>query len=188
MPNLHAHKVTALPGSLAANSIYFVAPAARPDYVEIYVTNAAGDAARRVIDQSAIQAMIDAAVASGSGGAVIVDDIAARDAIVADNAQTVYVVDASADASVNSGGALYIWRASSSAWVKMSEAESLDLSLTWVAITGGPASSPALIDAAVTARHSHANMTELGKIGEDGDGNLTYGGARPVAPWASTGW
>lgn len=31
-------------------------------------------------------------------------------------------------------------------------------------------------------------MTELGKIGEDGDGNLTYGGARPVAPWASTGW
>lgn len=188
MPNLEAHKVTALPGALLPHSIYFVAPAARPNYVEVYVTNAAGDAARKIIDQPDIQAMIDAAVAAGSGGTIIVDTIAARDAVSAENAQTVYVVDASADATVTSGGASYIWRESTTSWIKMSEAESLDLSLTWAAITGGPSSTPANIDAAVAARHTHANATELGKIGEDGDGNLTYGGVQPMAPWASTGW
>ena len=188
MPNLLVHKVTALPGTLEPHSVYFVAPAARPNYVEVYVTNAAGDGSRKIIDQPDIQAMIDAAVAAGSGGTVIVDDIAARDAISADNAQTVYVVDASADATVASGGASYIWRESTTSWIKMSEAESLDLSLTWAAITGGPASTPANIDAAVAARHSHPNMTELGKIGEDGDGNLLYDGSQPLAPWSTNAW
>lgn len=188
MANLLAHKVTALPGTLEPDSIYFVAPAARPNYVEVYVTNAAGDAARKIIDQPDIQAMIDAAVAAGSGGTIIVDTIAARDAISAENAQTVYVVDASADATVTTGGATYIWRESTTSWIKMSEAESLDLSLTWAAITGGPTSSPANIDLAVTQRHTHANMTELGQIGEDGEGNLTYGGAQPLAPWSTTAW
>lgn len=188
MANFLAHKVTALPGTLQPDSIYFVAPAARPNYVEVYVSNAAGDASRKIIDQPDIQAMIDAAVAAGSGGSVIVDDIAARDAISAENAQTVYVVDASADSTVASGGALYIWRDSTTSWIKMSEAESLDLTLAWAAITGGPSSSPANIDAAVAQRHVHANMTELGKVGEDGEGNFTYDGAQPYGAWATTGW
>ncbi len=188
MPDFRIFKETALPAPLQPHGVYLVAPVARPDYLELYVANAAGDQARRVIDQPAIQAMIDAAVAAGSGGAVIVDDIAARDAIAAQNAQTVYVVDATGDASVASGGASYIWRESASQWIKTSEAESLDLSLAWAALTGGPSSSPAAIDAAVSASHSHVNATELARIGEDGEGNLTYGGARPKVGWDSTGW
>lgn len=188
MANYQVFKETALPGGLTANSIYFVAPAARPDFVEIYVTNAAGDAARKVIDQATVQAMIDAAVAAGSGGAVIVDDIAARNALTADNAQQVLVLDASADATVTSGSATYVWRAATSAWIKISESESMDITLSWAALTGAPSSTPAAIDDAVTKRHSHANATELDKIGEDGDGNLTYGGARPHIAWDSTGW
>lgn len=54
MPNLEAHKVTALPGALQPHSIYFVAPAARPNYVEVYVTNAAGDAARKISERNAL--------------------------------------------------------------------------------------------------------------------------------------
>lgn len=189
MANIRIFKETSLPGVLAANAVYLIAPAAGPaDYCEVYVTDNAGAASRHLPTRTEIQAMIDAAVAAGSGGTVIVDDIAARDAIDADNAQTVYVVDASADPTVAAGGASYIWRESSGAWIKMSEAESLDISLAWAGISGRPASTPAEIDAAVTQRHVHANISELNKIGEDGSGNMTYDGAQPYSPWASTGW
>lgn len=189
MANIRIYKETVLPGSLQPHSIYLIAPAARPNYVEVYVTNAAGDAARKIIDQPDIQAMIDAAVAGGSGSTVIVDNIAGRDAIASPiNAQTVYVVDASDDGTVTSGGASYIYRESTTSWIKMSEAESLDLSLTWASITGRPTSTPAQIDSAVTASHTHANATELGKVGEDGSGNFTYDGVQPYSPWATTGW
>ena len=60
MPSLLAFKETALPAELQPNALYFVAPPAHPGYVEIYVTNAAGSAARRVIDQATIQGMMDA--------------------------------------------------------------------------------------------------------------------------------
>lgn len=188
MPTLLAFKETALPAELQANAIYFVAPPARPGYVEIYVTDAAGGAARRVIDQATIQGMIDAAIAAGTGGGVIVDDIAARDALDATNALQVLVIDASADPTVTSGAATYVWREATSAWVKISEAESMDLSLSWSALSGRPSSTPANIDAAVAARHSHANATQLDLIGEDEDQNLTYRGQRPGVAWNSTGW
>lgn len=188
MPTLLAFKETALPAQLQANALYFVAPPARPGYVEIYVTDSAGDAVRRVIDQATIQGMIDAAIAGGTGGGVIVDDIAARNALEATNALQVLVIDASADPTVTTGAATYVWRETSNAWIKISEAESMDLSLSWVALSGRPSSTPANIDAAVTSRHTHTNATQLGQIGEDGDQNLTYRGARPGVAWNSTGW
>lgn len=188
MPVLNIRKETAVPGTFGPHELVLVAPAARPDSVEVYVSNSTGSAARRVPTVPDIQAMIDAAVAAGSGGAVIVDDIAARDAITPENAQTAYVVDASADATVTSGGALYIWRESTTSWIKMSEAESLDISLTWTAISGRPTSTPAQIDATVAASHGHSNLTELNNIGQDGDGNLTYNGNLPSAGLDTAAW
>lgn len=188
MPDYRVFKETVLPAELVANGIYFVAPAARPDFVEIYVTNQAGTATRRVIDQAMVQAMIDTAIAAGSGGAVIVDDIAARDALEPANAQQVLVIDASGDETVTAGSATYVWREATSAWIKTSEAESMDLTLSWDALTGRPDSSAAQIDAAVSASHSHENKTELDLIGEDEDQNLTYRGQRPRTVWDSTGW
>lgn len=188
MPAYHVFKETALPGSLTANAIYFIAPPSRPDFVEIYVTNAAGDASRRVIDHSTVQAMIDAAVAAGSGGAIIVDDITARDAIVPSNAQQVLVINAAGDPTVVSGAATYVWREATSAWIKISEAESLDIEVTWDALVGRPTSTAAQIDAAVAANHAHANKTQLDLVGEDENQNLTYRGAPVKTSWDSTGW
>ena len=193
MPTLQFFKETAMPGQLVGNAVYMIAPTARPDYVEIYVTNAAGTASRRSINQVDIQAMIDAAVAGSAGGSgtVIVDNIAGRDAIPTGdrpNALTVLVIDASADATVDAGAATYVWRQSNSTWIKVSEAESLDLSLTWAMIGDGPTSTPAAIDAAVAASHSHLNKTQLDKIGEDGAGLLTYDGELPKTGWNSTNW
>lgn len=182
------HKTTALPGTLEGHAIYLVAPPSKPDYVEMYVTNAAGSAARRILRDDDIQDMIDAAIAGATGGLQIVADIAARDALTPTNGLHVLVLDASADATVDSGAASYVWRAATSEWLKLTEYESLDLSLTWSAIDGRPASSPSVIDAAVASSHTHTNLTQLGKIGEDGDGNLTYDGQYPRARLETAGW
>ena len=52
------HRVTELPASLEAYSVYYVAPASTANYVEIYVSNAEGTSARRVINESDIKVLI----------------------------------------------------------------------------------------------------------------------------------
>lgn len=61
-----------------------------------------------------------------------VANIAARDAIAADNREgIIYVIDASADVTVESGWATYAWQAGApGAWLKLSEGESLDIDLS----------------------------------------------------------
>jgi Zn-dependent alcohol dehydrogenase len=187
MANYRVFKETALPGSLLAHSIYLVAPAARPDYVEIYVTGAVSTTVKRVIDQTQVQALIDAAVA-GLGGLTVVATIADRNALSPTTNIMVLVIDASADVTVTAGAATYVWRQSTSVWIKISEAESLDLVLSWASITGGPTSTPAQIDSAVSNSHTHTNKTELDKIGENGAGDLIYNGNSLVVAWNSLGW
>jgi hypothetical protein len=167
------HKVTALPGTLEANSFYFVAPPGAPDFVELYVTGSSAATVKRLLNEADVQALIDSSVAS-SGAIEIVADITARNALTPDANITVLVLDATGDATVASGAATYVYRLSTTSWIKISEAESLDVALTWAAISGKPTSSAAAIDAAVAASHTHANLTQLGKIGEDGNGELTY--------------
>lgn len=181
------YRETALPGSLQPYAIYLVAPASKPNYVEMYVTNAAGTATKRIINDVDVQAMIDASM-SAANQIQILADIAARDALVPTGSWYVYVKDASADPTVASGGATYLWDTVEDEWVKISEAESLDISLDWSAIQNKPTSSVANIDDAVTKRHTHANKTELDKIGEDGSGNFTYDGDPVSTQWSSTGW
>lgn len=188
MADFHVFKETAVPSELIANAVYFIAPPGKPGFVEIYVTDNAGMAVRRVIDDVRVQAMIDAAIAGSSGGLVVVDDIAARDALTPDGALEVLVIDATADPTVSFGWARYVWLISSDSWLKLSEGESQDLVLSWANLTGKPNSTPAQIDAAVADRHQHANKTQLDKIGQDVDGNFTYGGSRPLSIWSNEAW
>lgn len=187
MTALTIYRETALPGTLQANSIYMVAPAARPDLVEMYVTGTNSTTVKRIIDQPMIETMISDALAT-VGGLEVVADIAERDALTPTADKIVLVLDASADSTVSSGAATYAYRLSDTSWTKISEAESMDVTLDWASITGKPTSSVANIDDAVTKRHTHANKTELDKVGEDGSGNLTYNGALPATGWSSTGW
>lgn len=187
MATLKIYKETALPAVLDPHAVYLVAPVGS-SYVEMYVTNADASQARRIIDQADIQAMIDAAVAGITGGLTIVDTIAARDALSPQAGMYVLVRDASADPTVTSGAASYAWDNVSSTWVKLTEYESLDVSLDWANINGKPASTPAAIDAAVGQSHTHPNATQLNAIGQDANGDLTYNGQLPHARWDSTGW
>lgn len=188
MPNFQVFKETAVPSSFQPNSVYLVAPTGRPGVLEIYVSDNAGTAVRKALDQAQVQAMIDVAVAAGSGGATIVDTIAARNQLTVQNAATVFVVDASADPTVDGSWASYIWRASTSSWIKTGEGESLDLVVSWARLTGRPTASPAQIDAAVTDRHTHTNKTQLDKVGEDAQGNLLYGGQPVKTAWGTVAW
>lgn len=187
-PTYHVFKETAVPAEIAPNAVYLVAPPGKPGVLEIYVSDAAGTALRKAIDAATVQQMIDNTISAGDGGTVIVDDLDARALLSPANGMTVLVIDASDDPTVEAGAATYIWRESTSAWIKISEAESMDVALTWAALTGRPAAPVADIDDAVTKRHSHANKTQLDKLGEDANGNLTYGGVRPGIAWNSTNW
>lgn len=178
---------TALPGTLQPYSVYFVAPATPVGYVEIYVTDAAGTATRRIHTQADIQALINSSLAAANS-LTVVADIAARNALAPNSVRYALVRNATGDATVASGAATYVYDVTNTAWVKVSEAESLDVVQTWAALTGKPTSSVAAIDAAVTASHTHANKTQLDKVGEDGGGNLTYNGVIPSTAWNSVGW
>lgn len=172
MATVNIFKETAVPATWVANSIYFIT-SSDPNYVEMWVTNAAGDASRRIPRKEDIESLIATAVNS-LGTVEVVADIAARDALSLTTNTKVWVKDASGDPTVTSGGAEYIWEQSAGTFTKTSEFESMDVVLDWANLANKPTSSVAAIDQAVTKSHEHTNKTQLDKIGEDGDGDPTY--------------
>lgn len=178
-------KETALPSSLQPNSIYLVAPASSQEYVEMYVTTQDGRA-RRHLNEADVKRILSQFIAS-KAKLTVVDSIANRDQITdAPEGSEVYVKDASADNTVNSGGARYL--RVGQRWVKISETESMDISLSWDGLRDKPNATPANIDLAVQHKHTHQNKTQLDKLGEDGTGNLTYGGQPVKIGWSAIGW
>lgn len=177
MPEYKVEKHTAVPSTFDPNTIYLVAPADSSTRLDVYMSTSDGTAIRGTFTQAQVEAIADSRIAAAGSGIVFVDDIAARDAIASPaNGSRVYVRDATADATVDSGAATYIYDGANTAFVKDSESESLDVVLNWASIVGRPTSTPAQIDAAVTASHSHTNLSELEKIGESANGYLQYDG------------
>lgn len=191
MTTFKAFRETALPGTLQPYAIYFVAPASKPNYVEIYVSDATGSSAKRVLTDTDIQALINASISGLGGEMPIVADIAARNALTSSltkNTQ-VLVLDATGDTTVTTGAATYVYRVSTTSWTKISESESIDLNLEWANIQGRPNSSVSAIDAAVNNSHNHPNnKTQLDKIGENANGLLTYNGVLPTIAWDNLAW
>lgn len=174
MATFNVFKETALPGTLQANSIYYVT-AANSDHVEMYVTNNDGTAVRRQLTEADVQILINNSL-SAISALEVVADIAARDALTLSSNTMVLVKDATADPTVNSGAATYVWDQGLSDYDKISEFESLDLVLNWTDIVGGPTSTPSQIDTAVTQTHTHSNKTQLDNISEDANNHMTYNG------------
>lgn len=185
MTTVNLHQVTALPSSLEKFGIYYVSVG--DNHTEIYVTGSNKNKPRRVLNESDINSLI-ATATSGLGSLNVVDDIAARNALSLDANGMVLVLDASADSTVASGAATYAYRVADKSWHKVSEAESLDVALSWANLTGKPSSSVSDIEAAVARKHSHANKTQLDKIGQDSNGNMTYGGKLPAIAWETLAW
>lgn len=186
MARIRFNKVAQLPAQLQADSFYFVE---NGTYAESYVTNSAG-VARAIGNTAMISALIASQVSAqlaDFSSLQIVADIAARDALPKRANFLVLVVNATADATVKSGAAMYAYNKAAGAFSKVSEYESMDVILQWASIVGGPSSSPAQIDAAVAQSHTHANKATLDKVGEDADG-LLFGGSSVDPRWATLNW
>jgi len=180
---LKISKVNALPGTLEASTLYLV-KSTDAELFEMYMSSADGLSARHVITKTEIQTLINTAV-SGFSNLLVVADIAARNALTPTSNVQVIVLDASGDATVNSGAATYIFNHSLYSWYKISEYESMDFVLSWANLQNKPSSSVASIDASVAASHTHANKTSLDKISEDGGGKFLYNG-QPVRAYLET--
>lgn len=190
MANFQIFRETALPavGSRVPYAIYLVSVS--PTHLETYVTGSTAANIRRMINEADVGTLITNALASANELAIVAD-IDARNALTPTRNQFVYVIDATDDTTVNLGGATYLYNLSNTTWIKVNEAESLDLNIAdplWANIQNKPTSSVADIDDAVAKRHDHTNKTQLDKIGEDVNGNLTYDGALPVIEWNSINW
>lgn len=177
MTQFRISKVTALPTTLEANTVYVVSVGV--DKAEIYVT-ATNGAVRRLLNEADVNDIVNTAMTNISS-LEVVEDIAARDALTLTANTQIIVVDASADPTVDSGAATYAYRHSDTSFLKISESESLDVVLSWSSITDGPTSAPSAIDTAVANAHSHTNLTQLNNIDQDADGNFIYGGTSFVS-------
>lgn len=185
-----AHRVTTLPRQLEAYGVYFVGKAEDPTSLEIHVANKAGDAARRLPTKEDISAMITQK-AKGISEVKLVEDIAGLTGLEPE-VMFSFVKDATTDTSVATGGALYVRTAGTNengveGWTKVSETESMDLTLNWDSIVGKPTSSVVEIQNAVAQMHTHANMTELNQL-SDSDGQLAYKGKVVATEWSATEW
>lgn len=169
-------KVTALPGTFEASTMYLV-QGSEAGLMDIYVSTSDGSAVRHIISKSEINTLIANAL-SGFNTASVVADITARNALAPTVNTQALVLDATGDPTVSSGAATYIYDTVTAAWYKISEMESLDLIINWSDIVGRPTTSVAAIDDAVAKAHVHANKTVLDSISDQG-GALGYAG-QPV--------
>lgn len=161
------HKVATLPGTLENNAIYYV-KGGGDTYADIVITDSSGNG---------VQAISDARILAVTGGAgtpelEIVADITARDALSLSQNTLVLVQDATGDATVDSGAAMYMWNQTGSTFIKVTEFESLDVVVNWGDVVGRPTSTPAQIDQAVTDSHTHANKATLDLITSEGSGAI----------------
>ncbi len=110
---------------------------------------------------------------SGQTGCQVVADIAERDALTGMKpGDQVWVLDATADATVNSGAAQYIYVSTETGWVKTAETESMDVVVQWGNVQGTEA-----VQDAVAKKHEHANKALLdGIVLDEAAGTVTIGG------------
>ena len=192
MANFKIFKETALPAELQANSLYLVAATAA-SFVEIYVTDAAGTAARRSVSIGDVNTIVNAAIAANTsgdtaGGMEVVDTFAAMNALVLEGNSFVFVIDATGDTTVAAGSASYVFVKATNTFVKVAEYESMDLALAWANISGKPNSTVEQIDTAVQQSHTHANATVLNALSVDGNGALTHDGALVGNTLSTVNW
>lgn len=170
-------RVNALPETLAASTLYLVKSGTE---LVITVTGNTGAVVATTVSKADVNNAISAAIGGldMSNSVEFAADIAARDTLAASLTKSafVYVQDATDDETVEAGAAMYLYNFAAETFYKVTEYESLDLVQSWSNLIGKPDSTPAQIDAAVAATHTHANKAVLDALSDDA-GVLKYNGA-----------
>jgi hypothetical protein len=179
MAKISIERVIQLPQQLAPSTMYVV-KGADSDIAELYFTSTNGQEIRHLVNKADINAMIASQISSFNN-LLLTPNIASRNALELTKNTLVLVQDATGDPTVNSGAALYFFDAATSTFTKVSEYESLDVTLNWASIADRPESSVEDIDDAVAKAHSHSNSAVLDLLGQDEEGKLTFNGL-PVGP------
>ena len=175
MSDLKFQKVLALPTTFTPNTIYIVGNGEFNNVAGMYVSDLTGTTVRSIVDVAFTSDLIKNMLAEINSGRTFVVDTYSDLSTVDTNLYTMtMVIDATGDVSVNSGAALYVYRQTTTSWVKISETESNDLVFDWQYLQNKPNATKEEIDAAVAASHSHSNSEVLNKIGEDQEGNITF--------------
>lgn len=182
------HAVTTLPATLEPNAFYYVS---NNIVAESYLTDSAG-VAKAVGNSIMINQLIADSLVEWEKTAnsmPIVPTIAERDALILTLEKNTFilVLDASSDATVDAGSALYAFDFATQTTYKIAEYESMDLTIQWTAIQGRPSSTPAQIDDSVGKAHAHSNKAVLDKFTE-ASGELLYGGETIASHWATKDW
>lgn len=166
--------VAELPPTYEPSTMYVVMDS-HSEYMQIHLSDKLGTSLRRVLtplDVASMTPTVDPLPFQSTSR--VVATIVDRDALVLTDNAGVLVLDATGDTTVTNGAAYYFYELATTTWHKVSEAESLDVVLSWDKLVNGPSSIPALIDAAVGAAHMHAN-TEVIDSFNDVEGVLYYG-------------
>lgn len=182
---LRIERVSALPGTLVASTMYIVTSAVNGQ-AEVYFTGSDSAVVKHTIKSSEVQQMINDSIASFTNIDVVAD-IAARDALAPTRNIVALVMNATGDTTVTSGAAMYLFSTATSAWIKVSEYESLDLTLLWENVVNRPTSTVADIDSAVAQRHSHGNAATLNELTTAGN-QLMFNGAGINANLSKADW
>lgn len=177
-------RLTQLPTSLAPNSLYIVKAPGTNDVALTWTGNSASD-----IGFSYSQAKADGditAALAGSKSVFIFGNIAEKDAEVPLVDSIGFVKDATADPTVLTPSAFYIFEVATARWSLATSGGSG--AVNWDDIVDGPEATPAQIDEAVAASHVHANQAVLDKIGVDADNRLTYDDALVSSVTVEADW
>lgn len=196
--HMQVNKVTALPnvGDRDANTMYLVGDTAVVDSLEIHMTSSDGATTIHIPTKTEISAMVGGQIASFNNIRVVAT-YADMAALIAENrSMVVMVLDATGDATVDSGGAAYVLQATGTAeapaasYYKIYEFEALteNFVLNWSSIVGKPTSSAAAIDDAVAKTHTHANKALLDVLDVNGDGDLTLNGVAVGTVLVNADW
>lgn len=180
--------VLTLPAVLEPSSFYYVQNAG---VAESYLTDSTGKA-KAIGNTAMVSRLIGEHLAEWektSNEMPILADIAAMELYTAtlEKNSFILVVDASADATVGSGSALYAFDYSGQIRYKIAEYESMDVVLKWGSLEGRPDSTPAQIDLSVSKSHEHSNKAVIDSLSDD-FGELKYKGKAISTDWSTSDW
>lgn len=184
-PPIRFAKVTEIPVPVEPNMIYAVTEP-QSGLMTLWMSNYFGSGTRMLPSGYHVLQMVNEAINQFNNIQVV--DTYDQLASFTNKLNVVLVRDATLDPSVNSGSALYLYNKPEARWIKVTEFESMDVVYRWEDIQGKPVSSAANIDSMVFQRHSHDNLEQLSKIGEDADQHFMYNNQYLSAPIAVDTW
>lgn len=183
-------RVDQLPAFPAANAMYIVKDATRPERANVIFTgrNASDKASLITFDDVNTIVVNKITQALENNRAIeIFETFNDMMEVVPEINTFAYVKNDMSGQGGLGNPATYIYDISTSTWIPLSSGSGTEVS--WNSIIGRPTATPSQIDQAVSMAHTHENMSVLNQLSSTPDGQLTFDD-RPVGNvvFAASDW